>query len=334
MAKETEAISAQIKNINTELKKLEADISEMKDQYAKMLQLSYKNRNAYHRMMFIFASSDFNQAFRRLRYLKEYNEGRKKQATEIVAKQNSLEDKKKELLVIKQEKEVLLEKKQDEQKSIANDKVTEQRIYNRLKKDEKKLKSDLSAKKKATKRLDNAIANIIKKELEEARRKASEAGKKNLSNNEALAMGAEAKALSVSFEGNKGRLPWPVPSGIVSSRFGTHPHPVLKKITLNNNGIDINTPKGSKARSIFDGEVTSVVSIPGANTAVIIRHGNYLTVYANLTNVSVTRGQKIRLKESIGLVANDIDNSKAELHFEIWKGTEKQNPSIWLAGNP
>lgn len=334
IGKEVESLSSQIESTNKEMAKLEKDITKMKEDYAKLIQVTYRNSNAYHRLMFIFASSDFNQAFRRLRYLREYNEERKKQAEEITSKQASLENKKKELLLAKVEKESLLNDKKNEQSTIANNKVTEQRIFNKLKKDEKKLKSDLAAKKSATKKLDNAIAAIIKKELEAAKKRAREAGKKNLSGNDALAMGTEAKSLSISFEGNIGKLPWPVPSGIVSGKFGTHAHPVLKGITINNNGIDINTPKGSRARSIFDGEVTSVVNIPGANKAVIIRHGNYLTVYANLTDVTVTRGQKIKLKESIGMVANDIDNNKAELHFEIWKGTEKQNPSRWLAGNP
>ena len=334
ISKETKSLTNEITGINKQMASLEKEINAMKEDYAKLLRLTYRNSNSYHRMMFIFASNDFNQAFRRLRYLKEYNDERKKQAKEIVAKQNGLKQKKKELTMAKLEKEVLLADKKKEQAHIANDKVSEQRIYNRLKQDEKKLKADLAAKKKATEKLNNAIARIIKKELEAAKKRAREAGKKNLSNNEALAMGTVAKALSVSFEGNKGRLPWPVSSGLVSGRYGTHPHPILKNISINNNGIDINTPKGNRARSIFDGEVTSVVNIPGANKAVIIRHGNYLTVYANLTDVTVIRGQKIKLKESIGMVANDIDNSNTELHFEIWKGTEKLNPSEWLAGNP
>ncbi|MBT8196777.1 MAG: peptidoglycan DD-metalloendopeptidase family protein [Bacteroidia bacterium] len=334
IGKEVKSLSSEIEATNKEMAVLEKDINKMKEDYARLLQVTYRNSNAYHRLMFIFASDDFNQAFRRLRYLKEYNEERKKQAEEIIKKQSTLERKKEDLLLAKKEQESLLSDKKKEQSTIANNKVTEQRIYNKLKKNEKKLKADLAAKKSATKKLDSAIAAIIKKELEAAKKRAREAGKKNVSGNEALAMGTEAKSLSASFELNMGKLPWPVPSGIVSGRYGTHPHPVLKNITINNNGIDINTPKGSRARSIFDGEVTSVVNIPGANKAVIIRHGSYLTVYANLTDVTVTRGQKIKLKESIGMVANDIDNNKAELHFEIWKGTEKQNPSKWLAGNP
>lgn len=334
ISKEVQSLSGEITSTNKEMITLQNEINAMKEDYAKLLQYTYRNNNSYHRMMFIFASSDFNQAFRRLRYLKEYNDGRKKQALDIVNKQKGLKEKKKELTLAKLEKEVLLTDKKKEQSKIANDKVSEQRIFNRLKSNEKKLKANLAAKKKATKKLNNAIASIIKKELEAAKKRAREAGKSNATNNEALSMGTEAKSLSVSFEGNRGRLPWPVPSGIVSGRYGTHPHPVLKNITINNNGIDINTPRGSRARSIFNGEVTSVVNIPGANKAVIIRHGNYLTVYANLTDVTVTRGQKIKLKDSIGMVANDIDNNNTELHFEIWKGTEKQNPSEWLAGNP
>lgn len=334
IAKEVEALTGEITGINKEMDTLEKEINAMKEDYAKLLQYTYRNNNSYQRLMFIFASSDFNQAFRRLRYLKEYNEERKKHAEEIIEKQKGLEEKRKELTLVKLEKEVLLTDKKKEQSNIANDKVTEQRIFNRLKSNEKKLKDDLAAKKKATAKLNNAIASIIKKELEAAKKRAREAGKVNATNNEALSMGTEAKSLSVSFEGNMGRLPWPVPTGIVSGKYGTHPHPILKGITINNNGIDINTPKGSRARSIFDGEVTSVVNIPGANKAVIIRHGNYLTVYANLTDVTVTRGQKIKLKDTIGMVANNIDNNNTELHFEIWKGTEKLNPSNWLAGNP
>ena len=172
---------------------------------------------------------------------------------------------------------------------------------------------------------------MIKREIEAARKKAVAAGKKNVTTANVFTSTPEALKLSSNFSNNKGLLPWPVEQGAISSTFGEHPHKELRGIMIKNNGIDIQSAKGSNARSIFDGTVSGVITIPGSNKAVIIRHGEYLTVYSNLTEVNVKTGDKVATRQRIGSIGDDDDNLKAEVHLEIWKTTTKLDPQVWLA---
>jgi septal ring factor EnvC (AmiA/AmiB activator) len=196
---------------------------------------------------------------------------------------------------------------------------------------EKKLRKDLAEKQIAKQKLDRAIENIIRKEIEAARKKATAAGKKNITNTNVFNLTPESQKLSNSFSGNHGNLPWPVESGTITETFGEHPHKELKGIMIKNNGVDIQTAKNSNARSVFDGTVSGVVNIPGSGKAVIIRHGEYLTVYSNLDNVSVKTGDKVTTKQRIGTVGQSSEGDRGEIHLEIWKGVNKLDPQGWIA---
>ena len=306
---------------------LEADLEKIKKEYAAMLYYAYKNRSSYSQLMFVFSSKDFNQALKRLKYLEDYGEFRQEQAG-VIEKTRSLITKKTASLEEKRsEKKNLLENKKQERSSLASERTEKNTIYQKLQSKESSLKSELKKKKKEAVKLQKAIEDIIAEEL----RKAREAAKKA----KGFALTPEESKLSANFKNNKGKLPWPTKRGIITGHFGEHNHPVLAGIKINNNGIDISTNKGATARAIFGGTVTGVILLPGGNKkAVIIKHGEYFTVYGNLNNVTVKKGDKVTIKEELGIIFTETKKFKTEGHLEIWKATEngttKLNPEEWI----
>ena len=324
-------IGGEIQNTSREITTLEQDLKQLKDEYASMIRYAYKNRNMYQRMMFIFAAEDFNQAYKRMQYLQQYSENRMVQAQKIEATQEELTGKKKQLETRKNQKTSLRNNEQNEKSTLEKERKDHDVMMQNLTKREKRLRKELAEKQAAKKKLDRAIEALIKKEVDAARKKATAAGKKNVTSTNVFSMTPEGQKLTNSFSGNRGLLPWPVEQGSISSNFGEHPHKELKGIVVKNNGVDIQTGKGANARAIFDGTVSGVISIPGSGKAVIIRHGSYLTVYSNLQSVSVSTGEKVTTKQTIGSVGLNGDGDRGEMHLEIWNNTTKLDPKGWLA---
>lgn len=327
MTIELRQLSDIIRENNKKIESLEEEIRQAKEEYAMMLRLAQKNSNHYQQLMFLFASDDLNQALKRIKYLKQFSDHRIKQVEIINKKKSALEETKKIQEASLAEKQKLRDAEIRTQELLNRDKQEQDRMIAELSKKEKELKNELKEKEKARKKLDDAIALIIKKELEAARKAA------NMKKGEAknvFALTPEAIALSADFASNRGVLPWPVERGIVVNSFGKKAHPVLKGIVTSNNGVNIKTEKGSEVRAIFSGSVSGTISIPGANKAVIVRHGEYLSVYSNLIEVFVQKGDKITSKQVIGMLGEEKD-SNAEIHLEIWKGSEKLDPESWLA---
>ena len=334
-----------IGTINTELNGLEREISktsgeigvlrsrmdQLRDEYANMIRFAQRNRNSYQRLTYIFASADFNQAFKRLIYLRQYSEARRNQAMLIDSTRSALDGKVAQLEVKKNEKTSLRNSELEQKKQLDEERKEQTKVLTQLQQEEAKLKKQLAEKQKAKRRLDKALEDLVRKEIASAKKKATAAGKKNVTSENVFTLTPEAKKLSSSFAGNKGSLPWPVEKGSIVSSFGEHPHPDLKGVVVKNNGVDIRSVKGATARTVFEGEVTGVINIPGANSAVIIRHGEYLSVYSNLESVSVRKGDKVSTRQSIGRVYTEPGESNSELHLEIWKGTTKLDPAGWLA---
>ena len=333
IGREVEGLNNQINTTARDIKNMENKMNQLKGEYANMIRFAQRNRESYQRMMFVFASDDFNQAFKRLKYLQQYSEHRKLQAALIDSTQNQLAHKKNQLELQKNEKSALRDAEQKQKATLEQDKKQQDRVLVNLQDREKKLKKQLAEKQRAKKRLDKAIDNMVRKEIEAAKKKATAAGKKNVTSANVFSLTPEAQKLSTGFANNKGKLPWPVEKGRISGKFGDHPHPELKGIIVKNNGVDIRSSPNSQARSIFDGEVSGVINIPGANSAVIIRHGEYLTVYSNLESVYVKKGDKVKTRQNIGKVYTNADEGVSELHLEIWKGTVKLDPTPWLAGS-
>ncbi|MEP7263265.1 MAG: peptidoglycan DD-metalloendopeptidase family protein [Bacteroidota bacterium] len=327
---EISALGGQIENTNKEIVSLEEKMKRLKAAYAEMVRYAYRNRNIYQRLMFIFAATDFNQAYKRISWLQQYSKHRMQQAAEITGTETELTGKKQDLETKKNQKTSLKISEQNNKATLEKEKVEQDQVMKNLTVREQKLKKDLAEKQAAKLKLDRAIESLIKKEIEAAKKKAVAAGKKNVTNANVFTSTPEAAKLSSGFSNNKGILPWPVDQGAITGTFGNHPHKELKGIMVNNNGIDIQSAKGSSARAIFDGTVSGVISIPGSNKAVIIRHGEYLTVYSNLTDVAVKTGDKVTTKQRIANIGNDDENQKAEVHLEIWKNTTKLNPQLWL----
>ncbi len=317
-------LNVQISFTEDSIRELNTELTELRDEYARIIYFAYKNRDLYNRFMFIFAADDFNQAYQRLKYFQQYQVYRKKQAELIRQTQEKLHQKSESLSQRKAEKEQLAGTVENEKNKLFAEKEDKDRIVQKLVKTEKDLKKELKQKEKAIRDLQKAIQKIIAAEI--AARAKSVAGKPS-----ELALTPEELELSGNFMSNKGKLPWPMERGIVSSTFGEHPHPVLKRVKVRNNGINILTNEGGEARAVFKGKVTRVMSVPNNNNVVIIRHGEYLTVYSNLDRVYVREDDFVDTKDKIGVVFTSPDESRTELHFEVWKAKTLLNPASWLA---
>jgi len=322
---EINTVNEQIDLHNEILKVLKNDLKNLKDEYAKMIYYAYKNRNSYDRLMFVFSSKDFNQAYQRLKYFQQYTAYRETQAELIEKTRKEINQTIENLEKYKSEKLALLRLKEQELNELASERSQQNRTVKDLNAKEKELLSALKKKEKAAKKLQKEIEKII---AEEIRLAAKKSGKKGAST---FVLTPEEMQLSANFESNKGRLPWPLERGIISSTFGEHAHPVLKNVKTKNNGIDILTDRNSKTRTIFSGVVTRVMSIPNYNYVIMIRHGEFLSVYSNLDEVYVQKGDKVETRQEIGRIHTDANESKTELHFELWKGKILLNPAGWLA---
>lgn len=323
-------LNKQIQEKNENIKGLQNNLVKLKKEYAQMIYYAYKNQDAYNRLMFIFAAKDFEQAYMRLKYLQQYSDYRKKQAAAITSTQKDLNEKVQDLEAKKSDQRVLLTNEEEEKQNLTSEKTEKEHVFSELQQQESKLKKDLEKKKQDAQKLQQAIARIIEKELEKAQKQAA---KENKPKPQKLVLTPESQALSNSFASNKGKLPWPLIKGVISERFGVHPHPLMKDVDINNNGIDITTTNGSLARAVFDGEVKGVVSMPGSGQFVLIRHGEFLTVYANLKDVYVKVGDVVKTKQNIGSILLDEDDNKTVMHFEVWRGTSKMDPEDWLFRN-
>jgi len=323
-------LNHQISQNNESIKGLQNDLAKLKFEYAKMIYYAYKNQDAYSRLMFIFAAKDFEQAFMRLKYLQQYSDYRHKQAELIISTKKNLDEKVQSLETKKSDQRVLLKSQQSEKQNLTSEKTEKEQVFSQLQQQEGKLKKDLIKKKKDAEKLQQAIQRVIQKELEKMQKDAEMANKPKP---DKLVLTPESQQLSNSFASNKGKLPWPVVKGIVSEHFGVHPHPLMPNIDVNNNGIDITTSTGSLTRAVFDGEVKAVVNMPGSGQFILIRHGEFLTIYSNLKDVYVKVGDKVKTKDNIGSIIFDDEDSKTVLHFELWKGQIKLDPETWLFRN-
>lgn len=328
---EIRTLGGAIATTTREIGQLEGQLQQLRNDYALMIRYAYKNRNVYQQLMFVFAATDFNQAYKRMKYLQQYGLHRRRQATQITQTQTQLSGKKVELEARKNEKTTLRNTEQQQKTTLEKERQQQDKVLKNLTDREKRLRKELADKQAAKRKLDAAIESIIRREIEAARKKATAAGKKNVTNANVFTLTPEAARLSSSFSGNKGLLPWPVEQGTITETFGEHPHKELKGIVIKNNGIDIQSARGAAARAVFEGTVSGVVSIPGSGKAVIIRHGEYLTVYSNLSAVSVSAGDKVSTKQRIGTLGESDEGKSGQLHLEIWKNTAKLDPKPWLA---
>ena len=336
---------------DAEVKELTQRLSDMKEQYRQLLLYAYKHRNKFGKLMYLFSATSYNEAIKRGSYLERIADIQLKQFR-IIRQHQSLISK--EISSIQQEKEYklkILNEKRTEKAVIEKDKRKQEEVYSKFKKEESKLLSQLKEDEKKKENLKQKINSAIQKEIAdtEAKRKKAEAEKAKKSTTTStttttkpetttpkkettLPETKESAAMSKSFEGNKGKLPWPVDKGSITEGFGRNAHPTLENVFTNNNGVDISAPKGASVRAVFEGEVTCVLNIPGAGKVVIIKHGNYRTVYSNLQDTYVTIGSKVTTKQAIGtlLVTEGLSLAHFEIHQVLGTSSVALNPSLWI----
>lgn len=385
-------INGDINTAARDVKTLQKDLDTLKAQYAQLVIYAYKNRSSYDMLNFVFSAENFNDAVKRFQYLKQYREYRRRQADNIVSTQEQLSQKIQNLESQRVRRSDALKTEQEQRSTLEVDKKEKDEVLNKLKGREKELVTDINQRKKDAQKVQLAIRAVIRREIEEARRKAIEeetarrkaaeekrrreeearkaaalaaaerakaAAANNNNSNAAntppptpppvkapepapepektatrtenvLEATPEALALSESFEANRGKLPWPVDAGNIIEHFGIHQHAVMEHIQVPSDGIVIATNKGGAVKSIFEGEVKSVVVMPGSGYVIIIRHGQYFTTYVRLQTTRVKKGDNVKTGQVIGTAStNDIENT-GEVELQIWKGITKQNPEQWI----
>lgn len=317
-----EAINKNIKSNKSEIAVLEKDLEIYRKEYANLLVINYRNRGKANNLLFIFSSDDFNQAIKRMRYIKELNGLLKDKIEEIDSTQIKINIQLEKNEKNKKDKETILANEKKERAALLKERDKLNNDIAALKKKEKQIQKDISVKDKQTKELQKQIEKVIAEEIRKAKEREETAKKNNTKSVD--------YNLSANFEQNKGKLPYPVEQGIITGKYGTTQHPTQKKVTTNNKGVDITTTKGSKVRSVFDGEVC-VVTTQGGHGVILIRHGFYFTLYANLEKVYVKVGDKVSTGKEIGLVHTDANDGKTILHFEIWQENRTTvNPALWI----
>jgi septal ring factor EnvC (AmiA/AmiB activator) len=310
-----------IDNNTLAIKLMTDDIKELKKEYAELIRSAYRSRNAYDQILFLLSAENANQAYRRYLYMKHYTAYRQGQAEIIEAIQEVLNKKAENLEQQKLIKIQLVSDTKKEAQQLSQEKTQKNAEVQKLQKEQQDLRKKLQQQREIEQRLEREIQKII----EEEARKSKAAGTTGFS------LTPEQKLVGDNFAQNKKRLPWPVERGVITERFGINQHPVLANVQTRNNGISIATESGAKVRAIFNGEVSRVFGIAGGNTAVIIRHGKYLTVYSNLREVTVKMGDKVTTKQTIGTVFTDAeDGNKSILKFQIWLENQKLNPEEWI----
>ena len=352
-------LDEEIKSGQSNIRSLNSDLGKLQKEYAKMIVFANKNRSHYERLGFVFASKDFNQAFRRLRYIREFSDARKLKMDQIAGTEKRISSEVEASRQAREQQAAMLADEKVQKTELQREKEELNRQVANLKKQEGSIQQDIKNKQQQAQKLQKAIDDIIAEEIrkanEEAERKRIEAEKKAAAKKaknkdkgktattkpttttpapakeKGMALTPAEKTLSNSFVNNKGKLPWPVERGVISSSYGKHASVVSNKVTVTNNGIDIATTAGASARAVFEGEVASVTKLTGSNTVVIIRHGEYFTVYSNLESVTVKRGDKVKTKQNIGKVHTSKTDNKTELHFELLKEQARQNPANCLS---
>ena len=318
-------LTRQIANNQAEITRLRKELLKRKEDYAEMIVKSFKARNEKSKLMFVLSAENFQQAYLRLRYIKQYAEYQKEQADLIAKQTEDLQNKTRALLAQKADKDKLIKANREAKRIIELDRETTAVLMAEIKRSLTTYEQQISQKQQESNAIDREIANLIRL----AREKSNTAAGKSTTS-KTFALTPEDKALAASFAANNGKLPWPVEKGVVVLRFGKQAHPVVKTAIIDSQGVRIATPENENVRAVFQGEVYAIMAPKYGNTTVMIQHGNYFTIYSNLTEISVKKGDKVSAKQTIGKVLKNKSNGESVLNFSVFKDTEPQNPANWI----
>ena len=315
------------REINTNQNKigeLRKELENLKEDYSKMIRRSYKSKSQQSRIMFLLSSENFLQAYKRLQYMKQYANYRQQQGEEIKIRTVDLQRLNENLAEQKKSKDKLIAANRQTRAELEKNKKSQQSLISSIRKKEGQFAAQLRTKQKEIDAIDNEIERIIAAAI------AANNKEEGSTSREVFKLTPAAKALAADFQSNKGKLPWPVKSGIVSMRFGTQPHPVVKSITINSNGVRIDTEQNGKAKAVFGGTVSEVQAVKGANKAVMVRHGDYISIYNNLDKIYVRKGDQVAIGQELGEVATSNTTGKTTLHFLLYQNSTKLNPEHWI----
>ena len=316
----TTRISINERNISTN----RLELRNLKDEYANLIQKSYESKSLQNRLMFLFSSESFLQAYKRVQYLKQYASYRRKQGKAIANKTKLLQELNQTLNNEKAEKILLIEENRLVQQQIEKDAQDQKSLIKTLERKQTSLASQISKKEKQQKAIDREINRLIREAIAASNKALGKKRKKTFQ------LTPEAKLIADNFKANKGRLPWPLEKGVVVQGFGRQRHPVVKTTTIQSNGVILATEPLAQVRAVFEGEVMSVIVIKGSNPSVLIRHGNFITLYTNLAKLYVTKGEKVNAKQAIGEVFTNLQTGKTQFQFGIFNNVNALNPKEWV----
>lgn len=316
---EIDLLDMDIDALEKEINALEKDIKKGKEEYAHILYSIFKTHTDEEKMMYLLASKNINQFYQRIKYMKYLKDYRQHKVEELENMIIALEARTEEMIAARNKQAALLEEKESENRVLVRERAQRNGMIRKLSQDERRIRKEIEEKERIRKELEDRIREIIEAET-----------RKNAGNTLLSSLTPEQRLVGDSFLQNKGRLPWPVERGVITTEYGLINHPVLEGVKIPSNGIDISTPVGTKARAIFGGEVTGVYAILGANYAVIVMHGEYITVYQNLVDLKVKAGDKVDAKQELGTVHSDPDEDIAVMTLQVWKSKEILDPENWL----
>jgi len=318
-------LTREINNNQKEITNLRDRLQVLKDEYAAMIVKSYKSRSEESKIMFLLSANNFQQAYKRLQYIKQYANYQKKQGEEIKKQTIKLQELNKNLQVQKQEKQKLTEANRLAKRELDKERKQYDELMASVSKNINLHRSQIRSKQQEVDKIDKEIEKIIRDAMAASNNKAGKS-----SSSRTFALTPEEKILASSFVANKGKLPWPVNEGFIKVPFGTKPSPIDRTVKITSNGIRIETNKGEKVRAVFEGTVLNIMTPKNGNNAILIKHGNYLTIYKNLSKIYINKGEKVSTKQDIGEVRTNKASGEAILSFGVWKGLEKQNPAYWI----
>ena len=317
-------LTRQISVNERDIGNLRKELTALKKDYAEMIRKSYKSKSSQNRLMFLFSSESFLQAYKRIQYMKQYASFRKKQGDEIAAKTTTLQTLNTTLINQKRKKEALVSENRKVQQTLERERKSQEVLIRSLKKRASSLATSIKQKQKKAAAIDREIERLIREAIAVSNKAA---GKKS---NKTFVLTPEAKLLAKNFTANKGRLPWPVEKGVITQRFGTQPHPVVRTTMIKSNGVTIATSPNAVARAVFEGEVMTVLSFKGSNPTVLIKHGNYITTYKNIGKLYVKKGEKVKAKQAIGEIFTHPQTGKTILQFSVFNEFTPQDPKSWI----
>ncbi len=315
------------REINTNQNKigeLRKELEQLKEDYSKMIRRSYKSKSQQSRIMFLLSSENFLQAYKRLQYMKQYANYRHQQGEEIKIRTGELQELNQSLAEQKQAKDKLIAENRQTRAQLDKSRKQQQGLIAEVRKKEGQFASQLRKKQQEINAIDREIERIIEEAIA-ANNKAEGSTSRSV-----FKLTPEAKALAADFEKNKGQLPWPVRTGTVVLRFGTQPHPIVKTATMNSNGVRIATDPNTKARAVFGGTVSEIIAVKGSSLMVMVRHGDYITIYNHLESVDVRKGQQVALGQDLGDIAINKTDGRTTLYFVMYKNNQKLNPEEWI----